>query len=82
MIFYLLGPPQGPRGRGKKNCAVERPIHVSNSHTKSGWILSNGLGGDNMTGGQTEAIAVSPSLFFKKKVGIIIIKMICPVQFF
>ena len=24
-----------------------RPIHVSNSHTKFGWMSSNGLGGDS-----------------------------------
>ena len=35
MIFGLLAPPQGTRGRGQKNCAVARSIHVSNSHTKS-----------------------------------------------
>ena len=66
MIFYLLAPPQGPRGRGKKKCAVAHPIHVSNSHTKFGWISSNGLGGDIVTDGQTdgrtEAIAISPTL--------------------
>ena len=38
MIFDLLAPPQGPRGRGPKNCAVACAIHESNSHTKSGWI--------------------------------------------
>ena len=38
MIFDLLAPPQGPRGRGPKNGAVEYAIHVSNSHTKSGWF--------------------------------------------
>ena len=58
MLFDLLAPPLGPRGRGKK-CAVARPIHVSNSHTKFGWISSNGLG--------VEAIAISPTLFLKKR---------------
>ena len=43
MIFDLLTPPQGPRGGAKKN-AVARPFHVSKSHTKFGWIASNGLG--------------------------------------
>ena len=43
MTFDLLALPQGPRERGKKS-AVARPIHVSNLHTKFGWILSNGLG--------------------------------------
>ena len=32
MIFDLLAPPQGPRGRVSKNCAVVHAIHVSNSH--------------------------------------------------
>ena len=54
MIFDLLAPAQGPRGRGKKKCAVARPIHVSNSHTKFGWISSNGLGGDSITDGRTD----------------------------
>ena len=49
MIFDLLAPPQGPRGRGQKKCAVAHPIHVSNSHTKFGWISYNGLGGDSVT---------------------------------
>ena len=68
MIFELLAPPQGPRGRAKK-CAAVRPIHMSNSHTKFGWILSNGLGGDSLMDGQTdgqmEEIAISPTLFYK-----------------
>ena len=34
-------------GQGKKS-AVSRPIHVSNSHNKFGWISSNGLGGDSI----------------------------------
>ena len=38
MIFDLLTPPQGPRGRGQKKVDVARPIHVSNSHTEFGWI--------------------------------------------
>ena len=63
MIFDLLAPPQGPWGRGQKKNA--RPIHVSNSHTKFGWISSNGLGGDSVTDGQTEVIAKSPTLFIK-----------------
>ena len=49
MIFYLLAPPPGPRGRGQKKCAVARLIHVTNSHTKFGWISYNGLGGDSVT---------------------------------
>ena len=38
MIIDLLAPPQGPRGRIKKNGAVACAIHVSISHTKSGGI--------------------------------------------
>ena len=44
MIFDLLAPPQGPRGRGQTKCAIAHPIHVSNPHTKFGWIWSNVLG--------------------------------------
>ena len=54
MTFDLFAPPQGPRGRGQKKCAVAHPIHVSNSHTKFGWISSNGLGGDSVTDGRTD----------------------------
>ena len=65
MIIDLLAVPQGPRGAGPKKCAVARPIHVSSFHTKFGWISSNGLGGDSVTDGQTETIAISPTLFKK-----------------
>ena len=51
MIFDLLAPPQGPR---PKKCAVACPIHVSNSHTKFGWVSSNGLRGDSVTEGQMD----------------------------
>ena len=71
MIFDLLTPPQGPRGPDQKKFDVARPIYVSNSHTKFGWISSNGLGEDSITDrrtdGQTDertkAITISPSLF-------------------
>ena len=66
MIFDLLAPPQGPRGWGQKQSAVARPIHVSNLHTKVGWISSNGLGGDSMTSGGDCNI---PDPFFKKAWG-------------
>ena len=71
MIFDLLIPPQGPRGR---DFAVARPFHVSNSHTKFGWISSNGLGGDSITdrrtGGRTEGGDYNiPFTFFKKALG-------------
>ena len=67
MIFDLLTPPQGPRGRGKKKFDVARPIHVSNAHTKFGRIASIGLGGDSIT--ERRAITISP-LLFQKSVGI------------
>ena len=52
MIFDLLAPPQTTGDRAK-NCAITRPIYVSNSHTKFGWISSNGLGEDSVLDGQT-----------------------------
>ena len=61
MIFDLLAPPH--EAGLKKTCAVAGPIHVSNSHTKFGWISANGLGGDSGTDERTEAIAISPTLF-------------------
>ena len=71
MIFDLLAPPQGPRGRGQKKCAVARPIHVSNPHTKFGWISVNGLGGDSVTDGRTDRRRrlQYPRRFFKKAWG-------------
>ena len=52
MIFDLLAPPYGPRGRGQKKSAIARPIHVSNTLTKFGWISFNGLGGDSVMDGR------------------------------
>ena len=71
MIFDLLALPQGPRGQGKK-CAVAHPIHVTNSHTKFGWISSNGLGGDSVTDGRTDGRTDGgdcniPDAFLKKR---------------
>ena len=37
---------------GPKKCAVACPIHVSNSLTEFGWILSNDLGGDSVRDGR------------------------------
>ena len=54
MIFDLLTPPQGAKGRGEKKFNVAHPIHVSNSHSKFGWISSNGLGGDSITDRRTD----------------------------
>ena len=51
MIFDLLTPPKGPSRRGQQFFAVARPIHVSYSHTKFGWISSNGVG-DSITDGR------------------------------
>ena len=69
MIFDHLTPPQGPRGGG--GIAVARPIHVSNSHTKFGWISSNGVGGDSVTDGQTDGgdCNIPDAFFLKKKWG-------------
>ena len=68
MIFDLLTPPEGPRGRGKKKFDVACPIHVSNSHTKFGWISSNGLGGDSITDRRTDGVAYNiPFAFLKKR---------------
>ena len=72
MIFDLLAPPQGPRGRGQKKCAVARPIHVSNTHTIFGWISSYGLGGDSVkderTDGRTNGGDCNiPDAFLKKR---------------
>ena len=68
MIFDLLAPPQGA---GQKKCAVAHPIHVSSSHTKFGWISSNGLGGDSVTDRRTDGQRrlQYPRHFFKKAWG-------------
>ena len=66
MIFDLLAPPQGPRGRGQKKCAVKHPIHVSNSDTKFGRKSSNGLGGDSVTDRRNDGrMEVIPGAFLK-----------------
>ena len=44
LTFWPL--PRALRGQGQKKIDVACPIHVSNSHTKFGWISSNGLGED------------------------------------
>ena len=69
MIFDLFAPPQGTRGRGQKKFAIARPIHVSNSHTKFGWILSNVLGGDSVTDRRTDDRGDFniPDVFLKKR---------------
>ena len=67
MIFDLLAPPQGPRGRGQKKSAVAHPI----THTKFGWISSNGVGGDSVTDRRTDERRrlQYPRRFFKKAWG-------------
>ena len=54
MIYELLTPPQGPGNRGQMKYAVARPIYVSSSHTKFGWISSNGLGKDSVVDRRTD----------------------------
>ena len=67
MIFDFLAPPPGPRGRDQK-CAVARLIHVTNSHTKFGWISSNGLGGDSVMDRRTDGGDCNiPNAFLKKR---------------
>ena len=64
-------PPKGPRGRGQK-CVVARPIRVSNSHIKFGWISSNGLkrrNRDDWTDGGDCNIPIAFFFFFEKSVG-------------
>ena len=70
MIFidiWPFGPSPGPLGAGpKKKYAFAPPIHVSNSHTKFGWILSNGLG-DSVTDRRTDGGYCNiPDAFLKK----------------
>ena len=70
MTFWPL--PRAPGGGAKKKCAVAHPIHVSNTHTKFGWISSNGLGGDSVTDGRTDGRTDGgdcniPNAFLKKR---------------
>ena len=61
MIFDLLTLLRAPGG-GAIKIDGARPIHVSSSQTKFGWISSNESGGnsitDRQTDGQTEAITI------------------------
>ena len=54
MILTFWPLPRAQGGGAKKKYAVARPIHVSNPHTKFGWISSNGLGGDSVTDRRTD----------------------------
>ena len=56
-IDPFLPLPRAPGGGTKNHCAVACPLHVSNSHTKFGWILSNGLVGDSVADGRTNLLA-------------------------
>ena len=69
MIFNDIspfGPSPGPQGAEQQKSAVACPIYVSNSHTKFGWISSNGLG-DSVTDGRTDGDCNIPDAFFLKK---------------
>ena len=49
-------------------CAIAHPMYVSNSRTKTGWISSNGLGGDNITDRRTDGGNNNiPFAFLKKR---------------
>ena len=70
LTFWPL--PRAPGGGAKKKCVVARPLHVSNTHTKFGWISSNGLGGDSVTDGRTDGRTDGgdcniPNAFLKKR---------------
>ena len=47
-----------------KKCVIVYSIHVSNSHTKFGWIYTNGLGGDRVM--DIDCNIPIPSLFVKR----------------
>ena len=72
--YFTFWPlPRAPGGRAKKKLYVARPIHVSYSHTKFGWISSNSLGGDSITDrrkdGQTDGGDYNIPFAFLKKCG-------------
>ena len=77
MLFDLLTPPQGPRGRGQKFLTVARLIHVSNSHTKFGSISSRGLGGYSITDRRTDRGNYNISFAFLKKRGDNVCLFVC-----
>ena len=58
LTFWPL--PRAPGGEAKILFYVARPIHVSNSHYKLGWISSYGLGGDSITDRQQDGIWLWP----------------------
>ena len=75
VLFDLLTPPQGPLGQTKNKGALACPTCVSKPLTKFGWILSSGLGGDNITDRRTDRWTDRqpdggdniPDAFFKKR---------------
>ena len=69
--YLTFGPSPGPQGAGPKTVWCCTPIHVSNSHTKFGWISSNGLRGDSITDRRTDGRRrlQYPLRFFKKAWG-------------
>ena len=78
MIFDLFWPLPSAPGGGAKKFAVAGPTHVSNSHTKFGWISSNGLGGDSITDRRTDGGDNNIPFVFLKSVGIINSKHLYP----
>ena len=54
--YLTFWPLPRAQGVGPNKTAAAHPIHGSNSHTKFGWISSNGLGGDNITDRQQDGI--------------------------
>ena len=50
-------------------CAIAQPIYVINSHIKTGWISSNGLGGGSITDRQTDGGNNNVLFAFLKKRG-------------
>ena len=53
-LYLTFGSLPRVLGGGVKSFDVAHFIHVSNSHTKFGWISTHGLGGDSIPAGQTE----------------------------
>ena len=49
---------------------------MSNSHTKFGWISSNGLGGDSITDGHTDRRMDGGDCFFKKSFRIVLKRLL------
>ena len=66
LTFWTL--PRAPGGGANKKFDIASPIHVSNSHTKFGWISSNGLGGDSITDRRTDGGDYNiPFVYLKKR---------------